>query len=135
MLLNQLSIFLENESGSLDRVLEVLVEGEISIRGYCISDTADFGILRVIVDNCDKAIEVLRKNSIIASKSCVIALKLNDSPGELHRLISTLYRGGYNIEYSYSLVSTYIAVRTNDNERACRYLIENNFEIAEADSI
>jgi hypothetical protein len=103
-MIKQISVFLENKSGRLVRVAQVLGEAKINIRGLSIADTSDFGILRMIVDQPDKAITELKDKGIMATVTEVIAMEVPDNPGGLATILSYMQDAGINIEYIYSFI-------------------------------
>lgn len=103
-MVKQISIFLENKCGRLVRVCRVLGKSGINIRALSIADTSDFGILRLIVDQPEKACAVLREEGFMASETEVIAVEVPDTPGGLADVLSYLEEHGINIEYLYSFV-------------------------------
>jgi hypothetical protein len=103
-MIKQISVFLENKSGRLVRVAQVLGEAKINIRGLSIADTSDFGILRMIVDQPDKAIVELKDKGIMATVTEVIAMEVPDNPGGLATILSYMQDAGINIEYIYSFI-------------------------------
>lgn len=118
MSVSQISVFLESRPGHLQRVLNTFVEAGISVRGFCASDTGDYGIARFILDDPEAGLAVLRKQGAAVAKSEVMCLKLADTPGELARIMGIMAQRGINVEYCYSLVSTYIAFSVRDLEHA-----------------
>ncbi len=103
-MIKQISVFLENKSGRLIRVAQVLGEAGINIRGLSIADTSDFGILRMIVDQPDKALNELKDKGVMATATEVIAMEVPDTPGGLAGVLSYLEEEGINIEYLYSFI-------------------------------
>ncbi|MGF7185459.1 hypothetical protein GGQ84_001548 [Desulfitispora alkaliphila] len=103
-MVKQISIFLENKSGRLAKVTRVLGEQEVNIRALSIADTTDFGILRLIVDNPEKALEVLKEAGFAVSEAEVIAVEIPDSPGGLAGVMDVLEEAGVNIEYLYAFL-------------------------------
>lgn len=103
-MVKQISIFLENKCGRMIHVSEVLGQAGINIRALSIADTSDFGILRLIVDQPDRACDVLREKGFMASVTEVIAVEVPDEPGGLARVLSPLEAAGINIEYLYAFV-------------------------------
>lgn len=104
MRIKQISIFLENKSGRLARVTRVLGENNINIRALSIADTTDFGILRLIVNDPDKAFSVLRETGFAVSSTDVIAVEVADRPGGLAEVLAILQGAGINIEYLYAFL-------------------------------
>ena len=122
MSVQQISVFLESRPGHLRRVLDAFEEAHVSVRGYSASDTGDYGIVRFIVDAPDKALAVLRDMGAAATQSDVLCARLDDEPGELARVMGVMADCGINVTYSYSLISTFIALSVKDLESAQRAL-------------
>lgn len=104
MKVEQISIFLENKSGRLAEVTEILSRAGINIRSLSLADTADFGILRLIVDRTDQANKVLKENGFTVAKTEVIALQVPDVPGGLAKILSVIDGAGINVEYMYAFI-------------------------------
>lgn len=118
MSVKQISMFLESKPGHLSRVLNRFEEHGINVRGYSASDTGDYGIVRFIVDQPEKALTVLKEAGAAVKLSDVLCLKLEDKPGELARIMGVLASCNINVAYSYSLISTYIALSVEDKTAA-----------------
>lgn len=104
MKVRQISIFLENKSGRLAQVTRVLGENGINIRALSIADTNDFGILRLIVNEPEKAYTVIKGSGFTVSTTDVIAAEVADTPGGLSSALEVLEKAGINIEYLYAFV-------------------------------
>jgi hypothetical protein len=104
MKVKQISVFLENKNGRLAEVTKVLSAAGINLRAATIADTADFGILRLICDKPDKAVDVLKKAGFTARVTDVIGIKLSDQPGTLAHILEVLEKNKVNIEYLYSTI-------------------------------
>ena len=104
MQVEQISVFLENKTGRLSEVTGILSEADINIRALALADTSDFGVLRLIVDNNERAISVLKENGFTVGKTEVVAVEVEDKPGGLHNLLRTLRAQGINVEYMYAYV-------------------------------
>jgi len=102
MVLKQISVFLENKAGRLADVTVVLAEAGANIRAISISDTADFGILRVIVDEPDAALEALARAGFTTRTSEVLSLEIEDKPGALAEVLGVFKAKALNIEYLYA---------------------------------
>ena len=105
------------------------------MRGFSASDTGDYGIVRFIVDDPDKALDVLGGMGSASVKSEVLCLRLVDRPGELARVMGILSDRGLNVSYTYSLISTFIAVSVKDIDHAERILKDEPVELAGLDEI
>ncbi len=104
MKVEQISVFLENKSGRLAEVAEILARSGINIRALSLADTADFGILRLIVKETEKAKQVLKEGGFTVGKTEVIAVEVSDRPGGLAGILNVLNGGGINVEYMYAFV-------------------------------
>lgn len=104
MKVEQISIFLENKSGRLAEVTDVLAKAGINIRALSLADTADFGILRLIVNDTEKAKQILRDNGFTVGKTEVVAVEVPDRPGGLAGILNILKERGINVEYMYAFV-------------------------------
>lgn len=135
MSVSQISVFIESEPGHLVRVLDSFVEAGVNVRGYSASDTGDYGIVRFIVDNPDAALAVLREQNAACSKSEVLVLRLEDTPGELARVMEIIADCHINVTYSYSLISTYIVLSVNDVAAAERMLESEPVELLGQDDL
>jgi hypothetical protein len=100
----QISIFLENTPGRLVEVTRIFEEGRINIRALSLADTSDFGILRLIVDDNEKARQLLQQHGFTVRITEVVAVEVADRPGGLHRILETLAQAGVNVEYMYAFV-------------------------------
>ena len=98
----QISVFLENTTGRLCEVTRTLAKANINLRALSIADTADFGILRLIVDKNDEAIEALTAAGFTTRQTKVAAVEINDKPGSLSALMELFQKSGINIEYLYA---------------------------------
>lgn len=140
MFVKQISIFIPNKKGSLAHLTELLVAHEIDIRAIAVFDTAEFGILRLIVNNPDKAIEVLKEEGLVAKVSKVLAVNPEDKPGSLHQIFSILRDYDINVEYVYSFVMRqrempYIVVKVDKEKEAADALTANNIVIVNKEEV
>jgi hypothetical protein len=100
----QISIFLENKAGRLSEVTRIFDEGRINIRALSLADTSDFGILRLIVNDNEKAKRLLKENGFTVRSTEVVAVEVQDKPGGLHQILTALSEAGVNVEYMYAFV-------------------------------
>jgi hypothetical protein len=100
----QISIFLENKAGRLSEVTRIFEEGRINIRALSLADTSDFGILRLIVNDNEKAKRLLKENDFTVRSTEVVAVEVPDKPGGLHQILMALAKAGVNVEYMYAFV-------------------------------
>ncbi len=101
MIIQQISIFLENVAGRLAEVTKLLAKEGINIRAMTIADTADFGILRIVVDQPDKTLKALRDAGFTARATEVLAVEVEDKPGGLAKVMEIFKQNRVNIEYLY----------------------------------
>ena len=104
MSIKQVSVFLENRQGSLEEITTLLGDGGIDLIALSMADTTDFGILRAIVNDNEKALDLAKKKGFTASLTDVLAVSVSDSPGGLAKALQALGQSGLFIEYLYSLV-------------------------------
>jgi hypothetical protein len=104
MKVEQISIFLENKPGALESVMRLLKDADINIRSLSLADTSDFGILRLIVNDANKALKVLNDNGLRVSRTSVVAVEVPDRPGGLHSILAALAETGINVEYLYAFI-------------------------------
>jgi hypothetical protein len=140
MRVEQISIFLENKAGRLAEVSRVLSEAGVNIRALSLADTSDFGILRLIVDNNDKAKAVLKEHGFTVGKTDVVAVEVEDRPGGLSRILDILSQQNVNVEYMYAFVQhtgkdAVIIFRFDDIDTAVRLLQENRVKVLEGKTV
>ena len=134
MKISQLSIFLENKEGRLWNALDVLAKNNINIRALSLADTSDFGILRLIVQDPEKAKTILEENDFIVKIKNVIGVELEDTPGGLSSVLKILNDNKINLEglYAFTHDNTQIAIlllQSNDLDSIIKILIKNNISI------
>ena len=122
MSVHQISVFLENRAGQLAEVTKLLAENHIDMRAISIAETRDYGVLRLIVDDTDKAVEALLAQGNILSKTPVTVICVPDAVGGLAPVLATLAEGHLDVEYMYSLFThkegkAYMVFRISDEEK------------------
>jgi hypothetical protein len=128
MTIPQLSIFIENRSGTLIKVLEVLKQANIQIVASTIADTAEYGIYRLICSEPMRACEELKRADIAVALSDVFALEIDDQPGRAADAVKMFSQADISITYMYSFLlrgKGILVFRTDDNERAAKVIDEN----------
>ena len=140
MAIQQLSVFMENRRGCLAKITGLLAEHQIDMRALSIADTKDFGILRLIVSDIEKALEILKKENILVQITDVIGVKLSDQPGELSGVLATLDRAEINVEYLYAFLTrseknAYVVLRVENNETAEKTLKKSGFRMVEQEDL
>ncbi len=130
MTIKQLSIFAENKNGALYRVTEILANAGIDIRAFSVADTQDFGVLRLIVSDTEKAHAVLASFGIVVSITEVIGAEIPDAPGGLASVLKVVYENEIAVEYLYAFVSeenshkAYVVLRVKDNDAVSKTMTE-----------
>ena len=103
----QLSIFVENKIGKLEKITNILSENKLNVRGISLANAGEFGIVKLIVDDPDKAYNKLKENHFTVSKRHIIAIRIDDKYGSLHNLLTTLSSNNINIEDCYGVSVAY----------------------------
>lgn len=103
MIIKQLSIFLENRGGRISEVSSLLGAENINIRALSLADSSDFGVMRLIVDDLDKAIHCLKKNNISTGITSVVAVEVPNRPGGLAEVMRKIDQAGLDVKYMYSI--------------------------------
>lgn len=135
MNVQQISVFIENKTGRVSEVSDVLGEAGVNIRGFSVSDTADFGIVRLVVDDPARAKAVLSDAGFTVKTSEVVCINLPDQPGGLAGVLKIVADAGVNIEYVYSLISTYVVINVADIDRALALLKDKPVELVSQEEI
>lgn len=140
MKVEQISIFLENKSGRLADVASVLARAGINIRALSLADTTDFGILRLIVNDTEKAKQVLKENGFTVGKTEVIAVEVPDRPGGLAEILNIMKNNGINVEYMYAFVqksggNAIIIFRFDGLEKAIETLQKGDIRILKGEEV
>jgi len=136
----QISVFIENKSGRLAEVTRILGDAEINIRALSLADTSDFGILRLIVDDREKAKAVLKEKGFTVSKTEVVAVEVPDRPGGLYQILRMLDSEAINVEYMYAFVercgeNAVIIFRFDDTDKAIKSLVDKGFNVLEGEKL
>lgn len=140
MKVEQIAVFLENKSGRLAGIAKILADNGINIRALSVADTADFGILRLIVDQVDLAKEKLRESGYTVGKTDVIAVEVPDQTGGLAQVLLAAYEAELNVEYMYAFVNksgtnAVLIFRFDDMDRAITFLQEKGFTLLSSDEL
>lgn len=133
MILNQVSVFLENRAGRLEEALETLKVSDINILSLSLADTSDYGLLRMIVSDSEKCKASLKEAGFSAHLTPVIAVKLSHQVGQLQSILSEIDKAGMNIEYMYAMATgnndASIVIRTADVELTAQILEKIGVEL------
>ena len=122
MNVRQLSVFIENKAGRVSEVSDVLGAADVNIRGFSVSDTAGYGIVRLVVDDPVRALEVLHDAGFAVKVDDVLCAELPDHPGGLASVLKIVSGAGVSVEYVYSLIGTFVVINVSDINRALALL-------------
>ena len=139
MLVSQISVFVDNCPGRVQKVTETLAAENINIKALVIVDGIDFSVIRLIVNDPEKALSALRREGLTASKIKLIGIKIENYPGAINRIFSILSECAVNIEYCYSFCSysdtSFIILRVSDTEEVARTLESCGVEMLSDDEV
>lgn len=140
MKVDQLSIFLENRAGRLAEVTRILSEADVNIRALSLADTSDFGILRLIVSDFDKAKDNLKAGGFTVGRTTVVAVEVPDKPGGLHKILDMLRDAKVNVEYMYAFVNqsstnAVIIFRFDRTDQAIELLQKNGISMVPGEKL
>jgi len=139
MFAKQLTVFIENRSGRLSEVLNVLKENRVNILSLSLADTTEFGLLRLIVDNAALGKEKLSENGFSSLLSDVSIIRIDHKVGSLQELLDVIDKNGVNIEYMYGLSieseKAYVVLKASDTERIDKILSESGIETVSCEEI
>ena len=139
MAIKQLTVFLQNQKGSLASITNILAKNSVNLRALSIAETESFGILRLIVNDVSAAENVLKAQDHLFKTVDVVGVKIGDEPGKLTAALDVLDRADINVEYLYAFMArtekhAYVVLRVADNEKAEQALTDAGFHlITEAD--
>lgn len=140
MKVEQISVFLENRPGALEATMKVLAEADINIRALSLADTTDFGILRLIVNDVDKAKAALKEHDVTTGRTEVVAVEVPDKPGGLYSILAEVGKSGVNVEYMYAYVqrsgeNAVMIFRFDQTEEAIRVLSAAGFTVLRGEKV
>jgi len=138
MIIKQLSIFLENKSGRLTEVLEILGKEQINITALTIADTSEYGILRLIVSDPEKAQKLLKQQDFSVNLTDVLSIATPNEAGSFAKALKILSEDGISIEYMYAFSvgeKAILVIRTNNQERSVKVLQEHKMELLRASDL
>ena len=140
MAVRQLSIFLENRKGRLETVAKILADNKINIRGLSVADTAEFGILRLIVEKVDAAEAVLRSAGVVLHINEVTAVEVDHQPGGLVKVLALLNKADINVEYMYAFQGkasedAYMVFKVADDIHAASVLRDHGIRLANEEDL
>ncbi|MBQ6728356.1 MAG: ACT domain-containing protein [Clostridia bacterium] len=123
MKIRQLTVFVENKVGYISEITELFAKNNIDMKALSIADTKDFGILRLIVDDPEKALKILKDHGLLGTITEVIGVEIKNSAGELSKALALLAEKGVNVEYLYAFLSgtkesAFVVIKATDNLKA-----------------
>lgn len=129
MPVKQLTVFLENKTGRLAEVARILKNKNVNLQGFSTTEARDYGILRLIVSDLEKARKSLKDEGFTTHVADVICVKVEDKPGELSKVLDILAGKNINIDYIYVIAGTRIALSVPDIKKTEDILVENNIRL------
>ena len=130
-MLKQISVFLSNTPGILAKFTKILLDNNINLKALSVSETADFGILRILVDKTDECVKILKESNYLTTLTDVVAVEIPDNPGAFYEVAKILGDNNVNIEYLYSTLikeNAMIVLRVDNNEKAVGILNNNGIK-------
>ena len=133
MLLNQISVFLENKSGQLLEIVNILADNDVDLRALSIAEAQDYGVLRMIVDKPEATLSLLQEQGWVCRANEVLAVTVPDEPGSLTKILTVLADNDVNMVYTYAFLSgtqgkACIVLRVDDNAAAEKMLRDAGVE-------
>lgn len=133
MAIKQISVFVENKKGKLAEIIKTVSEANINIQAMSLADTKDFGILRLIVSDNDKALKLLSEDAIVKTTD-VLAVKMDDIEGALYKVLQALDEADINVDYSYAFtvhkeLDAYVVFRVDNIDTAEKLLADKGFTL------
>lgn len=138
MLIKQLSIFLENKKGRFTEVAKILGDAGINMTAFTVAENSDFGILRLIVNDSEKAKKVLREKLYAVTTTDVVALQLPNKPGALAQIMELITNADIYVEYMYAFTfgeGARLIIRPDDLEKTIQVLSDNKVELLAANDL
>lgn len=129
MPIKQLTVFLENQTGRLAEVAKILKNQDINLQGFSTTEARDYGILRLIVSDTEKARQSLKDAGFTTHIAEAICLKVEDKPGELYKILEILANFKINIDYIYVIAGTRIVISVPDVVKTEEILLKNGIEL------
>lgn len=135
MSVKQISVFVENKTGKLAEVTKYIAENNVNLKALSVADTHDFGILRIICEDHDAAVKVLKDGGYVIAETEVLAVEIPDTPGALAQILEVLVKADIAVEYTYAFLSVknighaYMIFRVDNNENAKAALVAEGFNV------
>ena len=140
MSIKQISVFVENKTGTLAKVTRFIAEAHINLKAFCVADSQEFGIMRIICECPDEANELLKQAGFVTKITHVLAVEINDRPGGMATILEVLSDAGVSVEYIYAFSSyktdvAYMMFRVDDRHKAMDALDAAGIHVADQDEI
>ncbi len=140
MKISQISVFLNNQKGRLGFITKILADGGVNIKSLCIAETEKYGVLRILVDKTEIALNLLKENNVVCEETRVVAVEVPDAPGGLHGVLSVFEENDLNVEYIYALVdksnsNPVMIMKVADVDSAISIITRNGLKCLSADKI
>ncbi len=139
MSMQQLSVFLENKPGTLATLTEAIKNTDVNIRAITMSETSEFGITRMIVDDTYKVVSFLKEEGFVCSVNPVVVVRVSDEPGAIGKVAKVLADNEINLEYMYASLNTrdvkdgYFVFRVSDENKAEAVLRQAKIDVVSGD--
>ncbi len=138
--IQQISVFMENRKGSLSEITQLLAKSGVNLRALSIAETADYGVLRLIADDAEKASAALKEHGFVLSLNSVTVISVPDEPAGLSQVLGVLAEGGVDIQYMYSLFThqdgkAYMVFRISDEAEFTKVVTSHNMTLATAEEL
>lgn len=136
MSVKQISVFIENKTGKLAEVTRYMADKNVNMKALSVADTHDFGILRIICEDHNTAVTVLKDGGYVIAETEVLAVEIPDTPGALAEILEVLVNADIAVEYTYAFLSVknighaYMIFRVDDNAKA-KTALGDNFNVVE----
>ena len=133
MTIKQLTIFVENKKGGLAEITDILAGGGVDMQAMSIAETKDFGLLRIIVNDAERALKILKSHDVLVKITEVLGVQIPNQPGSLANVLNLLSNSDINIEYLYAFLSNVgenanVVLRVSDNYKATEILTEAGYK-------
>ena len=136
MFIKQISVFIENKPGRLNAIVEILGNNNIDISALSLADTAEYGIVRFIADDTERAVQLIRETGVIVKVTDVLAVPIDNAPGGLSKVLKLFESKGIGVDYLYAFVgktakNAFVVVKTSDLKAAETVLSENGIDTSD----
>ena len=140
MSIQQISVFLENRTGQLAEITQLLAKEQVDIRAISIAETSDYGLARMIVDDVEKACAILKQHGDVVIMTPVLAVEVPDRPAGLAELLAVLAKENVAVEYMYSLFThkndkAYMVLRISDEDAFFKAISDTDIQVFTSDKL